>query len=408
MKPWSADLPYFPQCEHPVLSSLFVNGDLLSNQWAIVVGIGLTFFLVQIVLCVSFCRRMRRQERIIQRLCRDFENGGNGRIYLGAVPRNFFWIHWVYSNFPADTTRLPGNFTRDDVLQELDTRISSNGDYLLLQRMGVMAPLLGVVLTVAGFYWLNVSKEDQSLQSILLAVTPLVSGVGTGAMLAIINQALLHIAGRRVESLRMSARTWFDNVIWSHSSLDAEAAVKAEQALERFAGSIQDAAQRFTENSELIGASTASMTDAASHLREVVQSFAAEIKDVPEALRNVQRTTAASADALDELIQVGSRAVSNLDVSVAAFRSTLDREFAAAAKLHRRSSRALAETVQQITCYAKTSAQLSEFVAQSIAPATQQLAEFRETLADLINDVDPIKSVNNLRAEESRRPSQPR
>jgi hypothetical protein len=99
-------------------------------------------------------------------------------------------------------------------LQELDNRIASNGNYVLLQRMGVMAPLLGVILTVAGFYWLHVDNEDQSLQSILLAVTPLVGGVGTGAVLALINQALLHIAGRRVESLRMTARTWFDTVIW--------------------------------------------------------------------------------------------------------------------------------------------------------------------------------------------------
>jgi hypothetical protein len=391
-----------------VLSNLFVTGDLLSNQWAVVIGIGLMFFLVQSALCFSFYIRMRRQERVMKRLSRDFERGGDGRNDYEALPRNFFWIQWVISNFPADATRSPGNFTRDDVLEELDTRISSNGDYLLLQRMGVMAPLLGVVLTVAGFYWLNVAKEDQSLQGILLAVTPLVSGVGTGAVLAIINQALLHIAGRRVESLRMSARTWFDNVIWSHTGRDAQATVKAEQAMERFAGAIHDAAQQFTENSKLIGASTASMADAALHFREVVQSFTAEIAGVPEALHDVHRTTAASAAALDELIRVGSRAVSNLDVSVAAFRSTLDREFAAAAKLHRRSSRALAETVQQITCYAKTSAQLSEFVAQSIAPATVQLAEFRETLAELQNEVDPIKGVNNLPAEESRRPSQPR
>jgi hypothetical protein len=120
------------------------------------------------------------------------------------------------------------------VLGELDTRIASNGDYLLLQRMGVMAPLLGVVLTVVGFYWLKVADGDESLQSILAAVAPLVSGVGTGAVLALINQALLHMAGRRVESLRMTARTWFDTVIWSRASFDTQgSAGKAVQAMER-------------------------------------------------------------------------------------------------------------------------------------------------------------------------------
>ncbi len=44
--------------------------------------------------------------------------------------------------------------------QELDARIASDGGYLLLQRMGVMAPLLGVVLTVAGaqLFYLQVPR----------------------------------------------------------------------------------------------------------------------------------------------------------------------------------------------------------------------------------------------------------
>jgi hypothetical protein len=76
-------------------------------------------------------------------------------------------------------------------------------------------------LTVGGFYWLRVGDGEQSLQTILLTVTPLVSGVGTGAILALINQALLHIAGRRVESLRTTARSWFDMVIWCRFSSGA-------------------------------------------------------------------------------------------------------------------------------------------------------------------------------------------
>ena len=58
--------------------------------------------------------------------------------------------------------------------------------------------------------------------------------MGTGAVLALINQVLLHFAGRRVESLRMTARTWFDTVIWSRSSFDTQTStVNAVQAMER-------------------------------------------------------------------------------------------------------------------------------------------------------------------------------
>src|SRR3954471_20266817 len=174
--------------------NLLTNGDFLSSEWAPVIGVGLLFFMMQIVLCLSFCFRIRGQERAIKRLSRDFDHGGDGRSGVQSLGRKHAWLQWAVFHFPADST-LPSNFNREDALQELDTQIASNGNYLLLQRMGVMAPLLGVILTVAGFYWLRVGDENQSLQTILLAVTPLVGGVGTGAVLALVNQGLLHIAG---------------------------------------------------------------------------------------------------------------------------------------------------------------------------------------------------------------------
>src|SRR5262245_53671795 len=138
------------------MANFLANGDFLSSEWAPVIGVGLVFFLVQMLLCISLCFSLRRQERAIKLLSRDFEQGGDGRIGIRSLGRRHAWLHWVDFNFPADSTLL-SNFTREDALQELDTQIASNGNYLLLQRMGVMAPLLGVVLTVVGFYWLRVS-----------------------------------------------------------------------------------------------------------------------------------------------------------------------------------------------------------------------------------------------------------
>lgn len=194
---------------------LNISRDLLSSEWIPVIGVGLAFLLVQLLLCTSFCFRLRRQEGAIRRLCRDFQRTGDGRSGVRSLSGRHLWLHWVAANFPIEVRHRSSAFTREEALQELDTHIASDGNYLLLQRMGVMAPLLGVVLTVAGFYWLDVGGDDASLQSILSAVTPLVSGVGTGAVLAMINQMLLHVAGRRVESLRTTARTWFDAVVWS-------------------------------------------------------------------------------------------------------------------------------------------------------------------------------------------------
>jgi hypothetical protein len=219
----------------------------LSSEWAPVIGVGLLFFLLQIVLCITFCFHIRRQERAIKRLNRDFEQDGDGRTSVRAHGRRHAWLQWVFFTFPANSTS-PSNFTREDALQELDTQIASNGNYLLLQRMGVMAPLLGVVLTVAGFYWLRVGDDDQSLQTILLAVTPLISGVGTGAVLALVNQALLHVAGRRVESLRMTARNWFDAVIWRRFGSSAiPTNVTAAQVMEHFVRNALDDMSRLSD-----------------------------------------------------------------------------------------------------------------------------------------------------------------
>jgi hypothetical protein len=200
----------------------------------------------------------------------------------------------------------------------------------MLQRMSVMAPLLGVVLTVLGFYWLDVDDAgEQSLQTILAAVTPLVSGVGAGAVLALINQVLLHVAGGRLERLRMTARTWFDAAIWRHVDQRTEAA--ASNAMidhERFAKSL---------------AATA------AQLERTVYMFQSNMNGIPQSLEGAREALAASARMLEDLAPAATRSVANLDVSVAAFRTTIDREFTEAARLHYRASKTLAAAVGDIS-----------------------------------------------------------
>ena len=218
-----------------------------SSDWALVAVIGLVFFLVQIALTLSFCRRIRRQERTIQELECEFELGCPCEFEDEHVRSESGWADWVLTHFPVGRTGMPANFTREDALQELDSRLASDSGYLLLQRMGVMAPLLGVVLTVVGFYWLKVGDENQSLGTILWAVTPLVSGVGTGAVLALVNQVLLHFASRRVESLRMTARNWFDAEIWSRSRSDDQTTPNAVQVTDDLVKSALEDIDRLTD-----------------------------------------------------------------------------------------------------------------------------------------------------------------
>jgi hypothetical protein len=433
-------------------------GDLgLESHWAVVIVVATAFLILQIALSLRVYWRARAQERVLLRLRRDIDRGGDGRSGIDDVPESFSWLGWVDSIFPAGGSRT-ASFNRDAVLHELDAHLASDSSFLLLQRMGIMAPLLGVVLTVIGFYWLEVDEaEAQSLGSILLAVTPLVSGVGAGAVLALVNQGLLQVVGGRIDRVRMAARSWFDVAIWRRQAGDAQGSTSdAVAAIERFARIVGESADRHAASFGRIDESTASMRQAAAQFRDVVSSFHGEIKGVPQALNVLQDAMAASARALQELIPVGARAIANLDVSVAAFRSTIDQEFTGAAKLHHSSSKSLSQAVSQIAestdllksssdemqksleamsgtaggledagvrlqrtiekdtapaqrtmhdaaaAFAKSAGQLTEFIEQGIAPATQQLAGLHETLAGMEEAVESIKQFSQSRADVDR------
>lgn len=310
----------------------------LSGHAAVVAAVGLGFLAVQLLLCIRVFLRAALQERTLESLRSELRLGADGRCEVDDAPRQFGWLRWVLTEFPPASDfgiDLEARFTRDEALHELDVRIANAPAFLMLQRMSVMAPLLGVVLTVLGFYWLDVDDAgDQSLQTILATVTPLVSGVGAGAVLALINQFLLHVAGGRLERLRISAREWFDDVIWQYAG-----------------GSAQSAVQSAMVDHQRIAQSFAVL---AAQFEQSVEAFQADMKGIPQALRGAREALETSARMLEELAPAATRSVANLDVSVAAFRTTIDREFNDAARLHYRASKILAAAVDDINIAAES------------------------------------------------------
>jgi ABC-type transporter Mla subunit MlaD len=244
------------------------------------------------------------------------------------------------------------------------------------------------------------------LQDILFAVTPLVSGVGAGAVLALVNQGLLHWTSQRTESLRMVARTWFDEVIWNSVGLDSQAAtIKAVAAVERMAVAVSDAAEQQAVCVHQLQASTAAIHDSAQGFCGAAQALSGQIHGVPQTLGSLKDAIQASSTALENLVQMGSRAVANLDVSVAAFRSTVDHEFAGAARQQHVSSQGLADIVRQVGTamdFLKLSSQdlketvdsskasfrsLTDSLEQTLVPGQQQLQTVVGRLSASLEDV---------------------
>jgi hypothetical protein len=316
-----------------------------------VVVIGLIFFCLQLYLCTRFRFRMKRHQRELAKLINDMENEGDGRdieAFVSDIP----WLKWVDENFPR-ASAAPANYTRDDVLKELDCQIASDGHYLLLQRAGVMAPLLGVIITVIGFVMLlpksAAMSEDLAMGEILYMVTPLVAGVGTGAVLAFINQWLLHLAGTRVETVRDAARTWFDSAIWRNVGLDVQAAtVKAISAMERMAKSVANSAVKQEENADALRKSIANIYKSSDTFQETYAAFGEELGEMPKTLAEVTLTSRAAVEAIQSLVPVGERAVLGMDASVSAFNDAVKNQFAEAARSHRTTTESLEEAVGRI------------------------------------------------------------
>jgi predicted nucleic acid-binding Zn-ribbon protein len=314
-----------------------------------VIFVGLLFFLMQLYLCLRVWFRMRRHHRKIGRLLDDLEDGGDGRDIEDFV-EDIPWLRWVDTNFPRSSA-TPGSYTRDDVLKELDTQIGSNRQYLLLQRCGVMAPLLGVILTVASFFLLKVPEStEQSLSDILFTILPLVIGVGTGAVLAFINQWLLHFVGNKVEAVRNSARAWFDAAIWSRVGLDVQAAtIKAIAAMEQMSKSVTHAAAQHQENVKGLRKGIHAIQQASESFRQTHQSFGDELRALPPRLAELTAAAKSAVETLGALVPVGERAVLGLDASVTTFSAAVQDNFAEAAKTHRSTIDSLAEAITRIS-----------------------------------------------------------
>ena len=303
------------------------------QHWMIVAVAGLLFFAAQLALCLRFSGWLRAFDDVLQRMLHHLDEGGDGRVDLTESGRRFAWLGWVARAFPAG--QAAGSFTREDVLHELDMRVAGNADYLLLQRMGVMAPLLGVVLTVLGFPFIEVPAGAE-MQEMLGVVAPLVAGVGTGAVLALVNQFLLHVVGGRTEALRVTGRTWFDTVVWRGVGLDTRAATTSTiAAMQTLARAMTQSAEEQRAHAERLAATSVALEAAGDEFGRTVRTLGSDVRGLPEVFASLREASGRASDALNQLIPVGQRALAELDVSVSAFRSTIDNAFVPAVRAQR-------------------------------------------------------------------------
>jgi ABC-type transporter Mla subunit MlaD len=298
----------------------WLKRDEVSMHWAVGVALvvfltcQITFFLWHGLTCGARSRRLR------QLLAEgDFTKCQDHLDPRAAKPE---WVRWIGDRL-REGTFTDGHYSRDDALRELDIWIESGSPYLLLQRMAIMAPLVGLLITVIGFLFLKPpSAETNDLAEILHSLSPLVMGVGTGALLALINQVLLFLAGKRADGLRVAGRDWFDSCVWRfverHSTADHVAG-----ALAAVTKTISGSFQQYEATATSIHESSQAMQKTVQAMHQTTKHFQESTGDLRGQFEAVGRLVEGLAERSEMFLPRVEQAAASLSAAVGGFQQAL-------------------------------------------------------------------------------------
>ena len=264
-----------------------------------------------------------------------------------ALARQSPWLGWLAG--PYQKCRSPAgaeSLGRDDVLGELDDWLAAERHLLRLHRTAVVAPLIGVVITVVGFWWLPVNtSEKATLGEILVAVRPLYLGIFAGAVLAIWNQVILHSVSLYLDGLRGVARGWFDEWVGGRAGAGgkvAEALDRLSKTVTRVTRSQLAFAQRVLQSAEQIEEATARCKESTGQLAAEVLEFRGRIESLGASIEQLHSL----GTGLRKARRGTLRTIRDLSAASAKIVGAVEGDFALAAEKHRESVDAQARAAE--------------------------------------------------------------
>lgn len=365
------------------------------------------FLAFQLYLFLSHRWWVVRQRRALETL---WQQGRAPERGLAQGKTGHQWLGWVATRF-HDGAFNDGHYRREDAIAQLDGWLEGHGSYLFLQRMGIMAPLVGLLITVLGFFFLQPPTADSGdLRQILHALTPLVLGVGTGATLALINQVLLHLAGKGTDALRAVACRWFDDCVWKHVQAKPHAATEdAAEALREMATTIRGSDEQYRIATAAISQTCQSLKGAGTALVDTVERLREDTAKIPDEMKTLRGTANSVISSLGGIVPNIERTTAELAESVVAFKSVVQEQFGQVAARHRESAELLAGSAAQIResagqlstqfgslakivdSQATASQEWSRSLREDVLPAQGLFHEAGARLADATKDLPPAQ-----------------
>ena len=214
--------------------------------------------------------------------------------------------------------------TRTAAIAELERRLLLLPSAVSLRKLGVMAPLVGVILTAASIVYgkaavsLDAAWADAGgMNALLSGLAPLLAGVAVGAMLAIVNQILLMLL-HLVEDRRLAGVLHRTSDDWFRESDDrvdlvADRITEAGRALEEATRQLEQITQTSAQALERLVGSVAGATTQLESVATMLQkatevparAFAQSASELTDSARAVGSDFRRLAGTLESLHQEG-------------------------------------------------------------------------------------------------------
>jgi hypothetical protein len=267
----------------------------------------------------------------------------------------------------------------------------------------------------------------------LPALSPLFAGVFIGAVLALVNQLLLHSVGRRLARARQLGRQWFDRDVFAVQPVAQQASPE-----QRTLDALETLAAGFENLGDRLGRGADDLVQTATVVFEAAERFAATFTRLEETHQALQQATAAAAAAANALQQMASTLVGPVQTSALAFQTAIEQHLVPAlarqqdladelgdtqgrletvvarvddgAALLGEAGAALRDSVQQtlvpaqqsfgqvVSSFEQSVISFGQVITTSVQPATQHLTNLNQTLTQLRGTANDLRKLLDMQA----------
>lgn len=330
---------------------IFMNGvvenfsNLMSIHVVIPVSVGTAFLIIQLCCVISFKNWLKGQQKELEKL-KD-----NNIVNHDANPATYKvgWISWVQRHFPVGISDID-EISRTDAIQELDWFISSNKSLSWLHRLGIIAPVVGVIITSIGFLGIEFPNFGNS-ESIdfLIIIRPVFFGIIVGAGLSISNQICLQVSEISSDKFCESAKAWLDEKILPNVEKKEDVSYReSTEVLNQIAAEFKSFMKTKAVQNEIARESAKTVERAADIIKLAVGSVTTEWKSSVKIMNSSGKELTNAINKLQALLPDGNAITDKIEVAIDNFSRTIETNFSEKIGLQERAALGLSNSVETI------------------------------------------------------------